>query len=182
MEELIRKLRPNRNDKYYELLITFISIVNHDTDARMRLTVKEIIDLVDISRPTFYSFYHNAEEFYVDLMEILSVLWPDYMTKRSQEMEETEFIEMAFSLKFGVLMSNMKKISSKYPKVMESWNNMYDHSIINVSKWYMWMQSIDEESAVKNARFVLNELILHDDIYYNDLASYKALFFKRETA
>jgi len=114
-------------------------------------------------------------------MEILSILWPDYMTKRSQEMEETDFIEMAFSLKFGVLMSNMKKISSRYPKIMKPWNDMYDHSVINVSKWYAWRQTIDKENAVRNARFVLNELILHDDIYYNDLESYKALFFKQET-
>jgi len=173
MEELIKNLRPNRNNKYYELLITFINIVNHDTDARMRLTVGEIIHLVDISRPTFYSFYKNAEEFYVDLMEILSILWPDYMTKRSQEMEETDFIEMAFSLKFGVLMSNMKKISSRYPKIMKPWNDMYDHSVINVSKWYAWRQTIDKENAVRNARFVLNELILHDDIYYSDFEAYK---------
>ena len=56
MEELIKNLRPNRNNKYYELLITFINIVNHDTDARMRLTVGEIIHLVDISRPPFIPF------------------------------------------------------------------------------------------------------------------------------
>ena len=180
MEELIKNLRPNRNDKYYELLITFINILNHDTDARMRLTVEEIIDLVDISRPTFYSFYQNAEEFYVDLMVILSVIWPDYMTKRSQEMEETEFIELAFSLKFGVLMSNMKKISAKYPNIMVPWNMLFGQSIKGVSQWYMRRQNMDEKTAMEVARFLLNELVLHDDIY--ELDAYKGLFFQQETA
>ena len=180
MEELIKELRPNRNNKYYELLLTFIDIVNHDHDAKMRLTVREIIDLADISRPTFYTFYENGEEFYVDLMEILAAIWPDYMTKKSLEMEESDFIEMAFSLKFGVLMSNMKKISAKYPNIMVPWNMLFGQSIKGVSQWYMRRQNMDEKTAMEVARFLLNELVLHDDIY--ELDAYKGLFFQQETA
>jgi hypothetical protein len=181
MEDLIKELRPNRNEKYYELLITFIIIVNRDTDSKMRLTVGEIIELVNISRPTFYSFYENAEEFYVDLMELLAAIWPDYMTKKSQEMQEKDFFEMAFEAKFGVLMSNMKKISAKYPAIMKPWNNLYDHSILNVSQWYMFRFKMDKESAVQTSRLVLNELVLHDDLYYVDFEAYKALFFEQKT-
>ena len=181
MEELIRAVRPNRNDKYYELLSTFITIINGDIDSKMRLTVGEIIDLVNISRPTFYAFYENAEEFYVDLMEILFTIWPDYMAKKSEEMKENDFLQMAFELKFGVLMSNMKKISSKYPAIMEPWNKLFTHSIEKVGQWYMYRGDMDKKTAFQTSRFLFNELVLHDDIYYEDFDAYKALFINQLT-
>ena len=181
MEELIRTLRPNRNQKYYELLVTFIFTINTDVNSKMRLTVGEIIELVNISRPTFYTFYKNAEEFYVDLMEILSIIWPDYMTKKSQEMQEKDFFKMAFDLKFGVLMSNMKKRSSKYPAIMESWNKLFMYSVEKVSQWYMYRLKMDEKNALLTSRLILNELVLHSDIYYEDLEVYKALFYHQQT-
>ena len=181
MEELIKRIRPNRNDKYYELHNTFISIINEDVDSKMRLTVGEIIELVDISRPTFYTFYENAEEFYVDLMEILLAVWPGYMSTKSEEMQENDFLNMAFELKFGVLMSNMKKISSKYPAIMEPWNKLFNYSVEKVAQWYMYRANMDEKDALMTSRFVLNELVLHDDAYYKDLVVYKALFIDQLT-
>jgi hypothetical protein len=182
MEELIRNLRPNRNEKYYELLITFINIINHDIDAKMRLSVEDILGFVKISRPTFYSYYKNAEDFYVDLVVILGILWPDYMTKKNEEMEESDYMKMAFSLKMGVLMSNFKKISAKYPKIMEPWNRFFDHTVINLSQWYVGRFNMDKTKAVQTARFVINELCLHDDIYYRDIEAYKNLLFQQKTA
>jgi len=181
MEELIKTLRPNRNQKYYELLTTFIYTVNTDVNSKIRLTVGEIIELVNISRPTFYTFYENAEEFYVDLMEILSTIWPGYMTKKSQKMQEKDFFKMAFELKFGVLMSNMKKRSSKYPAIMKPWNKLFMHSVEQVSQWYMYRSKMDEKTALLTSRFVLNELVLHNDIYYEDLEAYIALFNHQQT-
>ena len=181
MEELIKRIRPNRKAKYYELHITFISIINEDVDAKTRLTVGEIIELVDISRPTFYAFYKNAEEFYVDLMEILSDVWPGYMTKKSQEMQEKDFFKMAFELKFGVLMSNMKKVSSKYPAIMKPWNKLFSQSVEKIAQWYVYRFKMDEKNALQTSRFVFNELVLHDDVYYQELEAYKALFMDQVT-
>ena len=181
MEELIKTIRPNRNGKYYELVITFINTINSDIDSKVRLTVGEIIELVNISRPTFYTFYDNAEDFYVDLMEILSTIWPDYMSKKSQEMQEINFLKMAFELKFGVLLSNMKKISSKYPAIMPSWNKLFMYSVEKVSHWYMYRSKMDKKNALMTSRFLLNELILHSDIYYGDFEAYKALFIDQKT-
>ena len=85
-------------------------------------------------------------------------------------------------MKFGVLMSNIKKLSSKYPKIIKPWNDFFNHSAENISQWYMDRFNMNKESARQTARFILNELILHDDIYYNDFEAYKELFFNQKTS
>jgi hypothetical protein len=44
MAELIRELLPNRNEKYYLLLVSYITILNRDHNPKVRLTVGEIIE------------------------------------------------------------------------------------------------------------------------------------------
>ena len=181
MQELIKEIRKNRNAKYYELLAAFFTIVSRDVSAPIRLTVEEIIEEVDISRPTFYTYYENVEEFYVDLMEIISTLWPQYMKQKSEEMQQTDFLRMAYELKMGVTLSNMKKIAGKFPGVMIPWNAFFENAVENMGSWYSSSKNMSAEDGRKTARFVLNELVLHDDKYYSDFEVYRALMLSQET-
>ena len=182
LREFIEPLRKNRNSKYYELLVSYFDIINDDHDHHVKLSVDEIIRGVNISRPTFYTYYSGAEDFYIDLMEIIHNVWPQYMRKRSMHLKDQDLLKLAFSLKLGVMLSNLKKVGGKFPRVLEPWNQIFDIAVKEMGGWYASRLQVSADEGQKISRGVLNELILHDDIYYQDFEKYKALMLKQITA
>lgn len=181
MIELIKSIRKNRNTKYYELLIEYLDIINNPLNNEIKASVDDILKQTNISRPTFYNYYSDAEEFYVDLMEIISHIIPKQMMIKSQELKGSDFLQLGYEMKIGVILGNMKKVSGRFPKVLIPWNDYFEHSVKNMGFWYSKMKSITPEEGMLVARMVLNELILHDDIYYKDFDVYKDLMLNQKT-
>ncbi len=181
MKELIQKVRKNRNDKYYDLLVTHFQIINKSDERPLRLSVDAIIRSSGISRPTFYSYYTGVQEFYIDLMDVIARIWPQYMQLLSKELDEQNFLKVAFSARLGVTMSNMLKISGKYPGLRDSWNTYLKKAVKKMGLWYSQKYTIGTCEGERVARRVLNELILYDHLYYEDFEKYKKLIFSEIT-
>ena len=182
MQEVIEKIRINRNKKYYDMMVTFFDVINDDEDNHIRLSVDEIIKHVNISRPTFYSYYEGVEEFYIDLMDIIARVWPEYMQKVSQKYATKDFLRIAFEARLGVTLSNMKKVAGKFPRVLESWNSYFDSAVHEMGTFYSRKLEISIDEGKKLSRMVLNELILHPELYYSDFNKYMALLTEQKTA
>ena len=45
----------------------------------------------------------------------------------------------------------------------------------------MYRFKMDEKNVLQTSRVVFNELVLHNDVYYQDLEAYKALFIDQVT-
>ena len=180
MQELIQEIRKNRNTKYYKLLVSYFSIINQDPNHKVRFSVDDIIKDVNISRPTFYTYYNDVEEFYLDLMDIISKIWPLYMTKLFNEIEESDFHFASFQARMGITISNMRKIAGRFPKVMEEWNSYFNTAVREMGAFYSTIKKVPKEEGERLSRMVLNELILHDDVYYDDFEKYKALLLEQK--
>ncbi len=182
MKDHIKRIRKNRNDKYYDLLVTHFHIINKDSDQPIRLSVDAILRDQDVSRPTFYSYYTGVQEFYTDLMDVIVESWPQYMQELNLELNEQNFLKAAFSVKLGVTMNNMMKVSGKYPTLRDPWNAYFRQAVKNMGVWYSEKYNIPLPNGEKISRRVLNELILHDHLYYKDYERYKTLILKQITA
>lgn len=182
MLEAIKKIRASRNIKYYDLVVSFFDVINDVEDKRIRFSVDEILEHANISRPTFYSYYRGVEEFYVDLMDIIATVWPEYLQTVSKRSSTEDLLSIAFQAKLGVTLGNMKKVAGTFPKVLKPWKTYFDKAVLEMGSFYVRMLKIPQEEGEKLSRMILNELILHPEIYYTDFEKYRTLMLHQKTA
>ena len=175
MQDLIYLARPNANKKYYAFFGYYIDRLTQSNVVGFSMTVEEILKDTQISRPTFYSYYQNVSEFYKDLTRIYLQLMPEYMKKLSTELQTDDFLEVIFQMRTGIAISNIKKLAGFIPDLNEFWTNYYREAVAKTSGWYINEFEMAPEDAVRNARLVLNELLINGDLYYNDIDTYKSL-------
>lgn len=175
MEELLHQVRPNANKKYYLFIGEYLKRLIASEDAEIETSVNDLIKGTPISRPTFYSYFSSLEEFYRELAILFFSILPGYMAKKSKELNTDDFLELAFSMKIGTAINNIKKSAGLFSSITPYWKNYYSQGLQQISAWYMREFNMDEESSALKARIVLNELVLHPNLYYKDFEAYRSL-------
>ena len=175
MEELLLEVRPNANKKYYLFIADYLKRLVEKEDSEIETSVNDLIEGTSISRPTFYSYFSGLEEFYRELAVMFFQILPGYMAKKSQELKTDDFLELAFNLRIGMAINNIKKSAGIFSSITPYWKNYYSQGMHQIAAWYVRDFDMDEESATMKARFVLNELVLHPNLYYNDFGTYQSL-------
>lgn len=180
MEEIIQEYKPNANRKYYLFMSSYIHEMMNNSNAELSLSVDKLIKDSPISKPTFYSYFHNTEDFYRELLELIAYSLPKYMAIKSRELDPANFLEFAFRMKLGVLISNIRKASYLFSSLSDYWKSYYKNAERELSGWYERDSNCTNGEAIKKARLVLNELVLHNELYYSDLELYKRLMIQQE--
>ena len=175
MEELIRELRPNANKKYYSFLSSYLEKIMSDSDVEIDFSVENLIKDEPISRPTFYAYFDSLEDFYRQLIEIYFGILPGYMAKKSKELATDDLLKVAFNMKIGVAINNIRKTTALFSSLNIFWRKYYQQASGKISLWYIRSYNMQPEIAQQRARFVLNELVLHPDLYYSDIEIYRSL-------
>ena len=182
MEELVHKLRPNANKKYYLFLSSYLEKIMSDSDVEIDFSVENLIKDTPISRPTFYTYFDGLEDFYRELIEIFFGILPGYMAQKSVELNTDDFIVVAFNMKLGVAINNIRKTAGIFSSLNPFWKKYYQLAVHQISEWYIRDFKTEPEIAKQQARFVLNELILHPHLYYGDLETYRSLMVHQRVA
>ena len=182
MEDLIRVLKPNANKKYYVFVSSYLEKMMLDSDVEIDFSVENLIKDTVISRPTFYAYFDSLEDFYRELINIFFGVIPGYMAKKSIELKTDDLLEVAFNMKIGVAINNIRKTTAIFSSLNPFWKKYYQHAVNQFSEWYIREYKTEPEIAKQQARFVLNELILHPQLYYSDLEIYKSLMVHQRVA
>ena len=179
MDNILTAHRPHNNKKYYLFMRDRINRFMNNPDLVVYNNVKQLLKDSPISRPTFYTYFSSAEEFYKDLMDIISKWLPVYMAEKSKELETDDFIEVAFNMKLGIIINNIKKAADQFPSLKPLWELYYRNANTQIRMWYTNTHGLDKEASQHAAKFVVNELILNCDKYYNNIADYRGLMLKQ---
>ena len=178
VEQMLHFRYPNRNAKYYSILLRSREKLIQ-SDYTIKLTATSIIKECDSARPTWYTYFSSVDDYYKDIMQVMGkVMVENALAYLRANANYKDWIDIIFSLKVIVFLSNTKNLSGFYPKLRDDWHSMYNKLIDGYAAILSPILKLSPNRANLLIKSIVNEVILHPN-KYADLNLYKR-FAERE--
>ena len=165
LEELLRSRYPNRKEKYYQIILKARGPLIHPT-FKVELTADAIIKICRCAKPTWYSYFRSANDFYADMLIVLgSVMQENAFMYLKANATYKEWIPIARSLNMMVFLSNTNTLVSFYPELRNEWGKLYESTITGYADILSPILKLSPNRAILFIKSIANELILRPDQY-----------------
>ncbi len=168
VEQLFRNKYPHRNEKYYYIILKAREQLI-EIPFKLNLTADSIIKKSESSKPTWYTYFKNVEQYYQEVLEILgSVMTEHTMRYLRVNTNYKNWVQVVCRLKMLVFLSNTKNLVACYPELIEIWNKIYEQVIEGYASILSSKLKLSPKRAELFIRNIASEMILHTDKYYAD--------------
>ena len=170
----IRLAYGGQDDVFYKILhetIELLSSLNTSTENKI---------ILGRNNPFYIDDYKKAFEHIEDLYNKVLSIWPvsrflEIKDLLSRSSAYDEFIEVYRTSRFGIFLANTKSLTHLYESLQPSWNKCFDHwteENAQLLKPYTGSSTFKTKLAIRQ---VINEVILHPNLYHEDFTAFKYL-------
>lgn len=168
-ENALRYKYPNRNEKYYDILLVALKKLTQP-NAKVSITANALIAESNTSRPTWYSYFNSVEQYYSNVIRILGDIILDHSRSEFQlKASSHNWSSVLWNQRIVIFLSNTRSLADYFPGLKPLWMEIYTNALnIHVDV----LASLTELSK-RRARLLLssliNESILHPEKYFTHM-------------
>ena len=181
IEILLRDRLPNRNEKYYQILLNSRDYLLQ-TSFRLNLTSDAIIKQCETARPTWYLYFRGVNQYYKETISVMGQTMIDYaLGYLPKEVTYQNWASVARSLKMLVYLSNSKTLCGYFPELGELWQDQYQQTVEGYANILSPILKLSPARTHLFVKTIANEIIVHKEKYFADLDLFDQ-FVNREYA
>ena len=168
VEEILRERMPNRNEKYYYILLSSWHQLTSET-AKTEITADAIIKSFSIARPTWYSYFKSVQHYYKDVIDIMGNVTMEYaMNYLRENAKYDNWSSFADNARMLIFLSNTKSLSAYFPDLHDLWLNFYKMMIEEYANILGPMLKLSPSRTRLLIKTIANEFIVHKEKYLRD--------------
>ena len=168
IDGILHEKYPHRNEKYYKILLKALDKLIQSS-FKLSVTAHTIIEESDSARPTWYGYFRNVEDYYMEVFQHLSVaMLENTISQLKDKANFRNWVSLIRELRMELFLSNTKILVGYYPALNPKWEDLYEKTVDGYTSILAPILQLSEGRARLLIRNIVNEMVILPKKYYSN--------------